>query len=553
MTMQWSWNFVKCSPQSFVHALHPPLSHSPGSKALRSLIAGRPFRRGERIAWVPSSSVLGAERSHQLLSWCYRDNPHFGDFLKRLAAVDPAPLQPCALWSRDALLMTAAIFVLHHGKSCSPDVPSQLDSFTGGDNFSRMQRWVRCWPSVVPPLALLLRQSKDHQIGSSTLTENLAAPENHEIEGGTRCATSEVAFRHALQFGVHTSPSHLGKGLSAVSPSMKRNFFNHTASPLNQRQLQHLQQSYTSTAKASMNYFFALDKRLEEMLHELVVAFVDLCGIKVVCESLFAALLERMRWAHFMLRSRGVNVRPLEGDTGEFSIVPLLDMLNHHHKNYNVTYMWDPRDGEGISINACADIAQGDELTLHYGCEWQRKVVSVLNSKARSWNALKRGKGIDGEEKPRRTARHDSLPEREIRPEEMSKAELDGVTPPSRFDKLLHFEAAVRVLEEWNSRTPDSSGSPRKEDTLLQNLTEAEWMWRFGFDKSEEEKVFEASHRWSSGVLQRVAELTDARRHGKRGEFVIGVPEGLHHLRAQRAQLERNRYANGSVFPPQNA
>lgn len=81
---------------------------------------------------------------------------------------------------------------------------------------------------------------------------------------------------------------------------------------------------------------------------------------------------------------------------------------------------------------------------------------------------------------------------------------------------------------------------------------EIEWIWRFGFPRSEEEVLFEASRRWCSGLRARVAQLTDARRHGRPGEFVLGVPEGLQHLREQRLHLERDRYHNRRIFPPQN-
>ncbi|RHW67570.1 SET domain containing protein [Trypanosoma brucei equiperdum] len=82
---------------------------------------------------------------------------------------------------------------------------------------------------------------------------------------------------------------------------------------------------------------------------------------------------------------------------------------------------------------------------------------------------------------------------------------------------------------------------------------EATWLWRFGFPRTEDEKAYVASHLWSKGLRRRVAQLTDVRRRGRPGEFVIGVPEGLQHLREQRERLERERFGGVKVFPPQNA
>lgn len=81
---------------------------------------------------------------------------------------------------------------------------------------------------------------------------------------------------------------------------------------------------------------------------------------------------------------------------------------------------------------------------------------------------------------------------------------------------------------------------------------EMEWVWRFGFPRSEEEVLWDASRRWSSALRDRIAQLTDARRKGRPGEFVLGVPEGLQYLRSQREELEQDRYHRRRIFPPQN-
>lgn len=47
-------------------------------------------------------------------------------------------------------------------------------------------------------------------------------------------------------------------------------------------------------------------------------------------------------------------------------MVPILDALNHHHKNYNVEYKYNP-DSHSFSILAAQDIPVNTELTINYG------------------------------------------------------------------------------------------------------------------------------------------------------------------------------------------
>lgn len=77
--------------------------------------------------------------------------------------------------------------------------------------------------------------------------------------------------------------------------------------------------------------------------------------------------------------------------------------------------------------------------------------------------------------------------------------------------------------------------------------SEVNWIWNFGFARSEEEQQYVASRKWHDRADRRVRNMIDRRRRGMRGEFVVGVPEGLQLLKERRARVE-NEY-QGRVFP----
>jgi hypothetical protein len=56
---------------------------------------------------------------------------------------------------------------------------------------------------------------------------------------------------------------------------------------------------------------------------------------------------------------------------------------------------------------------------------------------------------------------------------------------------------------------------------------------------------------WHAHLRRRVQRMHDATRRGRPGEYVVGVPLGLEHLRAARQNLEANKYRGRKVFPPQ--
>jgi hypothetical protein len=92
--------------------------------------------------------------------------------------------------------------------------------------------------------------------------------------------------------------------------------------------------------------------------------------------------------------------------------------------------------------------------------------------------------------------------------------------------------------------------SEEAETLQSMELGDGAWQWLFGFTPSPEEKEYLASGEWSRHIRDRIAKLTDVRRRGRPGEFVVGVPEGLRYLHQARERLERERFGGQRVFPP---
>lgn len=269
-----------------------------------------------------------------------------------------------------------------------------------------------------------------------------------------------------------------------------------------------------------------------------------------------AAWLEDLRWAHFMMRSRAI-VLPSPStstETGEkLGLVPVADMLNHDGIYPNVVVRSGScpggRPGDGLVLVATRHIAAGEELTMDYHSSRQ----------------LQRQRHEVGADPEKHRVISDSL--RRIEQEqryEMVKVDITAPAPKqahalhrprvksSVTDEVRHVESELPA-RAFESEVAYRRVLNRKHavDRKVAAVCDAEWAFRFAFVKTPLEREFEVSAAWAESLRDRVAKLTDIRRKGRPGEFVIGVPEGLANLKAERARLQQVSYHQQKVFPPQ--
>lgn len=684
--MKWTYQgFVRVAPGAVRQVIRQRRSHdgdsvvkSSGSRTvkdgaalpIRSIVANRRLYRGERIAFIPISNLLNGHAAYHFLQ--QRVNDHFasqddvssgssstasaGDkheswerFLKRLVAIrrSPALSVDCALWSRDALLLTAMIYLLRVHPSGAPQdltnpkggtKPVDFSTYRfrahwSGQAVNGFSLWVRSWPPRVPSLGVAMGEATEasnsyeemkrrFRIGDSTLSINREAhaaaqlPSLEKSVGGgssemllssdkegvlqsspngslIKDQTNDLLVAYAETHGVHALAEVEVEEETVPTVRMRKNFFLQEKSALTPRQHTHQERQRGDLVhQMGLQYICTLNRCVEDMLRSLLDAMVEagLCRSRGPRSDDEPTDLLHLQWAHFMLRSRAVNLTPPLGDPHRMHqfapyiasgstlvVIPFVDMLNHSFQQYNVSFTLTESssmqhrgqvpnagsawEGVGVVVSAARDIEKGEELTLHYGNVAQRSVIAseVLEECRRAQLPT--------------NSDTSSLPVAEIRRERQTREEFDGTTPIARKERLLRFhaqtdkgvgDAFLRTREVHRKEALDSLTQSfmirgarhalaveKAQRTLDEAEGESEWLWRFGFARSEAEALHEASLNWSSGLRERVKRLTDARRRGRPGEFVIGVPEGLQYLREQRQHLVHSRYNGIQVFPPQ--
>lgn len=513
-----------------------------GSRRLRSVVAKRRIHRGERLALIPSQHVLcGEVAANRLLpQLCAQLQLPKGRADALIAHIAASPLRTASLtsglfpfFSRDAWLLTAVVYLLRcvEGKGCDARV-------------HEFSTWVGSWPKSVPPLS-------SHLHSSSSLcgdTEGVSPP-THRSAADRR----QRLLADALQHGIYTTLEANGEqgavpsSPRAASPAMKQAFFYRHRYPLNSQQRQHaLQGPAAILADYSSQCLVELEGELERALHSLTSLLPTLpSALQRPREGEEEGQLRLLSWAHFMLRSRGVNLPTLgEPSPGreqqrQLAVIPVVDLFNHSASDFNVTYSSAQEDNRaaGVVVTALKEVREGEELTLHYGNSCQRGTGPAAAPPVATRRML------EGEIAP------EVIRSRESREEFLGVAPLPGrQQAPASTQVLKQLSKALR-----GSCTSVSHAEREAGRVLLEAQEASHWLWRYGFQRSREELLTEASLQWSSSLQQRIAHLTDVRRRGRPGEFVVGVPEGLAYLRDQRLRLERERYGSRTVFPPQRA
>ncbi|KAG5485572.1 hypothetical protein LSCM1_07661 [Leishmania martiniquensis] len=529
---------------------------------VRTLVATSRICRGEHIGTVRHDCVMTGERASQLLRRACRGVPlktsvdaaaatglqplaaqRFDDLISRLSAMpSAASMPPHLLLSRDALLIMLALYLSH----------SPLNSGAlAAEN--PLRAWTDALPRRAPPLGTLLRSSllRNDKVESLPRRLRLGRHTKDVVPGeDVAAASTDLMVQAVTQGELELADLRRPEMETALTPTVLTNYFKGRTSPLTQRQCESLRarSGAAEAEEGALHLFATWERQLQEYFVDAVLPVILLppsasgaSNLEAVRDS--AAWLSEentLRWAHFMTRSRAVNLNWRRPGPPQLSVIPFVDMLNHTHcANANVVYQRE--DGGDVSITASRTIEAGEELVLRYnhmgqrGCLFgdQPRPSERANEQERGRLS---GKAADVAAEVRRIERRQYW---ELYPcDEDEEAALQTSHTPSTS------------LTAGTSGGGGATASPTAVGHQEMER-EVQWLWRFGFLRSNEEKNCEAALLWSRGLRKRIAHLTDVRRKGRPGEFVVGVPEGLQHLREQRAQLERDRYNNNKVFPPQ--
>ncbi|CAJ1986658.1 SET domain containing protein [Leishmania donovani] len=542
--------------------VRPYSNGTPAGEALpvRTIVATSRIHRGEHLGTVKCNSIMTGERASQLLRRACRGEPsqtdataatglqplaaqRFDDLVSRISSLPSAvSVPPHLLLSRDALLVTVALYLTRSPLNAGV-LPAE----------SPLRAWADALPRRPPPMGALLRSSFLSHDNVEPLPRRLRLGQRtKEVAPGedVAAASTELMVQAVEQGELELADLRRPEMETALTPTVLTNYFKGRMSALTQRQRQS-QRARGGVAEAeegALHLFMTWERQLQTHFVDalLPVLLLPSCGscasnLEAVQDS--AAWLgeeSALRWAHFMTRSRAVNLNWRRPGPPQLSIVPLVDMLNHTSRaNANVVYQRE--DSGDVCVTASRTIEAGEELVLRYNHIGQRGCLfGDLPRPSKPTAEHERGR-LSG----KAAAVADEVHRIEKRQywelyacdEDEEAAQQTGHTPSTSF------RASTRC-GTFDPASPTAVGQQEMEQ-------EVQWLWRFGFLRSNEEKNREAALLWSRSLRSRIAHLTDVRRKGRPGEFVVGVPEGLQHLREQREQLERDRYKSKKVFPPQ--
>ncbi|CCW64612.1 unnamed protein product [Phytomonas sp. EM1] len=506
---------------------------------VRCMVASKNIVRGERICVVPPQCVVTGDRADNLIrEICDRAQqaslalPNYTELVSLIRNIDNGV--PELLLTRDGLLLTLLLFLLRS---------TRYGSLLPPDHAHRV--WARHLPPQAPPLGLLLRQHYEGNREHVPLQHRLVMNKDLVTElRRTLDAKEEVAkLMDAAVEADGLEALRTPRIEVAVTEKILSDFYNGRCTALTRRQHEMaVAHALRHASSASLRHLIHMESRLHRDLVLPLLKSIDAPGLTDE-DTASPEDVACMHWAHFMMRSRIVNICWRHGPQ-QMALVPFLDCLNHSHSGANVVYFQNPCDG-AVIVTASRPIAEGEELVMQYSNYGQRGCLfgdtSPACDTAAAPEALGYGKSNRVSPKTKAVMQH----VRAIEAKQRREMQVDEDTNTTlRENHLFDPDQSRRIVE---------SGLPQEKLAQHEAVIEATWLWRYGFIRSDAEKSYEASQRWSNGLRNRIANLTDVRRKGRPGEFVIGVPEGLEYLRSQREALEREWYHNTRIFPPQQA
>ena len=419
--------------------------------SVRSLVSSEDICKGSSLVVVPQSSCLNANGACSIIqATMHRD---LLPAISRLARQVPSFLPCCGRWS---LLVATSLCSLH----------MQTAPLSNNHSLSmKTWHWAHSMPRKTPPVSEIVKNA----------AEDSLKPQ-------------------------------------AVLEAARRSLFENRSLSLRERDNQ---QKSRAKEQDTVQRIAELQCSLKEQVLEPLAAIIVHHFPKFYCNAPTAmrdheAVLDALLWSHSMVRSRSVNIDWNERVRVTPAIIPVVDLLNHSTKNFNVTFSPNHLRGT-ITLLAVKDISRGDSLCLDYGDYWQRG--SILFPPAVTEET------------------HESV---------VNSLEKIALAQYSTKKKNRELESLAST--SWSEKLSIKA----KKGELM---SDADWLWNYGFMKSSSEKVAEASCLWDDNFRQRIKNMCDRRRKGRPGEFVVGVPEGLSHLQFARERLQKERYGGKNVFP----
>jgi hypothetical protein len=570
--------------QKIQQSIRPYASSSRGGAgcvlSVRGVVATSRIHRGEHIGTVKSECVLTGSSATELLQRACRGRSYaseaasspqttlqplsaqtFDDVVRRISRLPLASAAPPhLLLSRDALLMTTALYMtrspLHQGVLPSLHHP--------------MMSWLAVLPRRPPPMGVLLRTHFTQEANFQPLPRRLRlSRQTRDVRDGddVTAAATELMVQAVESGEVALTELHNPSLETALTPAVLTNYFHGRPSALTVRQhaAQRARTGAAETEEDAVHLFLEWERHLQTQLVDALLPVLLTAPDTphplpdhIIDSSAWREEEAALRWAHFMLRSRAANLHWRRPVPPLLSLIPLLDMLNHGTHKANVVYHCD--DSGDVVLTASQTIPAGEELVLRYNHIGQRGCLfgDQPRQVSSSFSAEDDGRGRQSQgARAGRGGRTTAVVAREV--EMIERRQYSDVYAHDEDEESVLNPGSMMVTSVptagggggLTTRTNSSQEQRVAELAHREMQQEVQWLWRYGFLRSTEEKNREAAQLWSRGLRRRIAHLTDVRRKGKPGEFVIGVPEGLQHLREQRAQLERERYANHRVFPPQ--
>ncbi|CUG87851.1 Hypothetical protein, putative [Bodo saltans] len=558
----------------------------------RGIITHAPIARGEVILELPLTRALHATAAASVLSeWGTSNNAlttrRNGTELCRIIGDLSAPATPLpCIDSREPLLLTAALAVLREAKLLERDGVST-------NRWSRWDRYIASLPPRTTPIIASLYSVDSDGAGSTntTMERRLRAGEvSLPLLGSSAEPTAadkkQLMLAQLRSGALATSEVGSGALASYVAPatvvevvptsSIATSFYSGDLVPRGGVQSQRVVE-----VPAFLGHVQDMSRTLDaEVLSRMVPALATWHDVSTTpapfsvdddderCESAKGRWAAHVAWAHFMVRSRAKWVKLHPQLTSQRSCVcaPIADLINHDGVHPNVTFVERPSTNKNgteygtLLMVASRPIEAHEELTSDYHDDvyYPETPTPVAGGKRTADRHAELMREIEQEQRyemvpsGKESARHQTTAS------SSSSSSRRGPSIPKSHSKI-----AAAMKDEAASYGDRSFSSPHEKKRFLNRrhamsrkegaVADAEWAFRFGFVKSAAEKEADASCMWDNGLKERVARLTDIRRKGEPGEFVVGVPEGLHHLHAERERLQREKFQGKTIFPPQRA
>ena len=555
---------------------------------VRGVVAQRPIARGETLAVIPLMSCLqGQTAADVVVGRCPNLLDATSSVVRSASSSVTLPFS-----TRGPVLVTVALAVM------------RLASTRGSNAFTnRFSPWVAAMPKNLPPIGGLVRHHVEksarpaHEVSRRLRLGNKSMPYD-----GSSSAADSVKLQSMdlmLQHPQHALAEFEQPRVEvAVTQSMVSAFQSGDMIALSEGH-QAMHRSERAADGSAFRHISQIERELVvNILEPLVPAVLEalasrgigsfggpgqnapsqdvelidddekLAGASASAAALSGReVLDALKWAHFCVRSRSVNInhheRSLDDGVALPAIVPLLDMLNHCSLMPNVTFRTVPGTSSALSkvvLVAHRPIEAGCELVTNYSDFWRRLVLYDV-AKAKALMPTRQQK-IEAEMLEMGT---------EVRREQIAlhsaSTAPDGVTGETLRRSSIETDETLRITESSKQLVPsgpatriipaeiaDAARSGDRQGQIgirKQAVSDAEWAWMFGFVRDEEEIQRAIAVKWERGLFVQAAKLTAPHSKAEKGAFVIGVPLGLESLHAQRAAIIRDKYKGNQVFPPQ--